>query len=484
MSVELSSAGRSYPSLNRKNYKTMPVLPEKVLQFGTGVLLRALPDYFIDKANKQGLFNGSIVMVKSTSTGRVDAFNMQDGLYTICVRGVQKEITIDEVIVNESVSRVINANTDWMKVLETAADPGFKLVISNTTEVGIRFLAENIDATPPVSFPGKLLAWLHERYQVFNGAMDAGVIIIPTELVMDNATVLQQVLNELSVFNKLDEHFMQWLNEANTFCNSLVDRIVPGKLPVDEYDKMVRHTGYEDELMIMAEPFRLWAIEGDSKIKAELSFAAADEGVVIAESIEKFRELKLRLLNGTHSFCCARAYLKGFSTVKEAMGNDEFLEFIESLVYDEIVPSVVSGDISETEARDYAATVLDRFRNPFLQHKWISISLNYTSKMLLRNVPLILRYYALYNQVPVKMAEGFAAYIRFMRCRQKEDGKYYGERNGEEYLVQDDQAAYYAECWRSAPGHEVVRMVLSNEELWQTDLTALNGFLEKVQELV
>src|ERR1700676_4429570 len=65
-------------------------LPDKVLQFGTGVLLRGLPDYFIDKANRQGLFNGRVVVVKSTSQGGTDAFAQQDNLYTICVRGIEK----------------------------------------------------------------------------------------------------------------------------------------------------------------------------------------------------------------------------------------------------------------------------------------------------------------------------------------------------------------------------------------------------------
>src|SRR6476620_4051609 len=85
-------------------------LPEKVLQFGTGVLLRGLPDYFIDKANREGVFNGRIVVVKSTSSGGTDAFENQDGLYSLCIRGIENGKRVEEIIVNSSISRVIAAN--------------------------------------------------------------------------------------------------------------------------------------------------------------------------------------------------------------------------------------------------------------------------------------------------------------------------------------------------------------------------------------
>ena len=105
-------------------------LPEKVLQFGTGVLLRALPDYFIDKANKQGLFNGRIVVVKSTDSDS-SAFDRQDGLYTVCVRGVENGKTVEENIINASVSRVLSAKTEWKRILECAHNPEIKIVFGN-----------------------------------------------------------------------------------------------------------------------------------------------------------------------------------------------------------------------------------------------------------------------------------------------------------------------------------------------------------------
>lgn len=460
-------------------------LEEKVLQFGTGVLLRGLPDYFIDKANKQGIFNGSILVVKSTSSSGVDSFDKQDGLYTICIKGIDNGETVEDYILNESISRVVSANDQWSKVLEAAHNPSMQLVISNTTEVGIVPSNDDIRLNPPPSFPGKLLSFLYERYKAFKGSKDAGLVIIPTELIVDNADTLKSYLNELAIKNHLEEAFMEWMNKANHFCNSLVDRIVPGKLNNDEHQKVVAQLGYEDELMILAESFRLWAIESDdSHVKDVLSFAQVDEGVVIAPDINKFRELKLRLLNGTHTFCCAYAFLRGFETVKQAMADKNFQDFIQSLMLNEIVPAIMNEEITKEEAESYAYSVMDRFRNPFLEHKWISISLNYTSKMFLRNIPLITRHYERKNTVPVHMAEGFAAYLRFMKCSLKEDGKYYGEINGKEYPVQDEMAPYFSNLWMTLEPAELVYLVLSDKELWKTDLRELPGFEEAVNNAV
>ncbi|MCU0405291.1 MAG: tagaturonate reductase [Chitinophagaceae bacterium] len=366
-------------------------LPEKVLQFGTGVLLRGLPDYFIDKANRSGIFNGRIVIVKSTSSGGTDAFTIQDGLYTHVIRGVENGKQVDKMIVNSSVSRVLAANTDWSDVLACAADPGLKVIISNTTEVGISFLSgDRIDAHPPRSFPGKLLAFLWERFKSSGGSADSGFVIIPTELIPDNATKLRDIIVALARENNCSEAFVSWITSNNFFCNSLVDRIVPGKLTGNDLAEAEEKLGYKDDLLIMSEVFRLWAIECTSpEVKKILSFSQADEGVVLTDDLEKFRELKLRLLNGTHTLSCAYAFLSGFETVGDAMHDEAMGRFITRMAIDEIAPAIVSEKIAYQEACTFAASVFDRFRNPFLEHKWLSIAAQYTSKVKMRVLPVL-----------------------------------------------------------------------------------------------
>ena len=455
-------------------------LPEKVLQFGTGVLLRGLPDYFIDKANKQGLFNGRVVIVKSTSAGDSAAFTTQDGLYTQCIRGVENGEKKEENIINASVSRIINAGDAWQEVLDCAANPDMQVVISNTTEVGITLVEEDISRTPPASFPGKLLAFLYRRYQVFNADRSKAMVILPTELITDNGKKLKAILVELARFNNLEQAFLDWL-ESNYFCSTLVDRIVPGKLAAARHEQMQQELGYTDELMIMSESYSLWAIEAaDKQVNEILSFAPADQGVVIQPDINVFRELKLRLLNGTHTFSCGLAYLSGFRTVKEAMDNGAFTQFMEALMMQEIIPSITGDTLSQGEAENFVRKVLDRFRNPHIEHLWLSITMQYTSKMKMRNLPVLKKYYERKGAVPAHMSLGFAAYLLFMKCEKGADGKFYGSAHGNTYLVNDDSAEYFSQAWEGADAATLVQKVLNSTALWDYNVSMLPGFADAV----
>jgi tagaturonate reductase len=458
-------------------------LPEKVLQFGTGVLLRGLPDYFIDKANQQGIFNGRVVVVKSTAAGDSAAFDRQDGLYTVCVRGLENGKKVEENIVNASISRVLSANSDWSEVLKCAHNPHLQVIVSNTTEVGIQLVNDDVRRHPPVSFPGKLLAFLLERYNAFAGSRQSGMVIVPTELIVDNGKKLESIVMELAHLNGLDDNFIQWLENSNYFCSSLVDRIVPGSPNADNRKQLEKQFGYSDELLTMAEAYRLWAIEGDEHVRSILSFAEADEGVVIAPDINLFRELKLRMLNGTHTLSCGLAVLAGFDTVKNAMDSPEMCAFIADLMLQEIASGIPYATDQEV-AQDFGRKVLDRFRNPAIEHHWLSITMQYTSKMKLRNVPVIMKYSSMVNAVPENITLGFAAYLLFLRPVRKKQDKYYGEWQGKEYLVTDDHAAYFFEKWSRLQPTELVENVLADTALWGEDLSAVPGFMQAVKEKI
>jgi tagaturonate reductase len=456
-------------------------LPEKVLQFGTGVLLRGLPDYFIDKANRRGIFNGRVVVVKSTESDS-SAFDRQDGLYTICIRGVENGKTIEENKINASISRVLSAKTEWKRILECAHNAEMKIIISNTTEVGIQLVQDDITSEPPVSFPGKLLAFLYERFKAFNGSAASGMVIVPTELITDNGTKLESIVLELAHRNNLDFKFIEWLENHNTFCNSLVDRIVPGKPNAAETKKLEAALGYEDELLTMSEVFRLWAIEGDEKVKAVLSFCQADESVVITPDITLFKELKLRLLNGTHSFNCGLGFLSGFNITREAVTDKTFSVFAKNLMHTEIAKAI-PFEIEEKVKTDFANKVFERFCNPFIDHQWLSITVQYTSKMKMRNMPLFRRHYELNDSPPMHMATGFAGFLLYMKATRKDGNKYFGERNGVEYEIKDDSADYFYNAWQNNTTPDAVaEAVMKDEALWDMDLTKLPGLLGTVQE--
>lgn len=413
-------------TLNRKTYNTITsgdidalfALPEKVVQFGTGVLLRGLPDYFIDKANKQGLFNGRVVVVKSTDQGGTDAYGEQDGLYTILEKGIENGLPIERTTINASISRVVSAKTEWQSVLDCAANPEIQIIISNTTEVGLTLVPTDAASLYPESFPGKLLHFLMERYSVFNGSLEFGLVIIPTELISDNGIKLKEIVIELAKLKGLDDAFINWINTANDFCSSLVDCIVPGKLPANEHAQFEQKVGYQDRLAIMSEPYRLWAIETSSEKTASiLSFAAADARVILAPSINKYKEIKLRLLNATHSLCCGVAILSDFLTVRDALNDKSFKDFLSSMLLDEIVPLVAEGDITMEEAHNFAQQVIDRFSNQSIEHLWVNIAVQYTAKMQMRVVPLVDKYVKRHGKAPTLISFGFAAYLLFMKSK-------------------------------------------------------------------
>jgi tagaturonate reductase len=356
-----------------------------------------------------------------------------------------------------------------------------KIVISNTTEVGIQLVQDDITNEPPVSFPGKLLAFLYERFRAFNGSADSGMVIVPTELITDNGFKLESIVLELAHRNNLDFKFLEWLEYNNTFCNSLVDRIVPGKPNGDDSKKTEAALGYQDELLTMSEVFRLWAIEADEKIKQVLSFCKVDEGVVITPDITLFKELKLRLLNGTHSFNCGLAFLSGFNSTREAITDKVFSVFANNLMHCEIAKAI-PYEIDPKVKEDFANSVFERFCNPFIDHQWLSITVQYSSKMKMRNIPLLLRYYELNATPPIHMATGFAGFLLFMKATRKENGKYFGKRNGAEYEIKDDFADYFYNIWNNHNPDKVVEAVMQNEELWDTDLTKLPCFMSAVQE--
>jgi len=455
-------------------------LPEKVLQFGTGVLLRGLPDYYIDKANRQGVYNGRVVVVKSTDNGSTNDFDEQDSLYTICVRGIEDGKKITENIVSSAISRVLTAGKNWEEILDFAASPTLELIISNTTEVGIQLVEDDVHASPPISYPGKLLAVLFHRYKMYNGSQERGLVIIPTELIPDNATKLKDILFTLAKKNQMSAAFINWMQEHNTFCNSLVDRIVPGKPDKTVLAEIESQLGYKDDLLTMSEVYSLWAIEGDDKVRQKLSFAKTDKGVIVTPDINLHRELKLRLLNGTHTLSSGVAFLAGFDTVKEAMDDPKMEAFISSLMKSEIA-NAIPYEVTEEITNDFSNKVLDRFRNPHIKHQWLSITMNYTSKLKMRVVPLVSNYFKMLNTVPELMAFGFAAYINFMQGEEK-DGKFYGTANGAQYLINDDKAAYVVDIMKKNADGDMAKAILSDTLLWGEDLSALPGFLKAVNK--
>lgn len=448
-------------------------LPERVLQFGTGAFLRGFADAFVDEAIRAGRFNGRVVMVGSTGSGRTAALNEQDGLYTLCVRGREAGRTVDEAHLITSVSRALAAADAWEDVLACARTPELALVISNTTEVGIALDEDDrLDLRPPRSFPGKLTAVLFERARAFDYDPTKGLLVLPCELIENNGDTLRGVVQALAERWELGPDFLRWLEDANRFCNTLVDRIVPG-VP-DDPEALFERLGYRDDLLTVAEPYRLWAIEGDAALRARLPLAGPD--LVVAEDITPYRERKVRILNGGHTSTVPAALLCGLQTVCEAVEDPRVGRFIRRVVQEEIVPSL---DLDAEMAQTFARDVLERFANPFIRHDLLDITFQQTMKMRVRVVPSLLGYARKRGQAPPSLAFGFAC---FLLLQHPEIGLPAAAR------PTDDAAAAWRDHWAGVARTDAeavrrfVAAVCADEALWETRLDAIPGFVEAVAE--
>ena len=478
--------------LNRKYaVKTLQIpserfeLPERILQFGTGVLLRGLCDYAVDKANKNGVFNGRIVVVKSTRSDSSD-FDRQDSVYTLQQKGISDTgETINNATIITAINRVIDATSQWEDVLKCAANQNIDIVISNTTEAGLVYVQEDIFQSPPQSFPAKLTAVLYERFCVFGGAETRGLTIVPTELVVENGKLLRGYVLQHAAANDLPNDFVEWLDSACDFCDSLVDRIVSGAPSKAEKEhRFLEDYNYRDELCIDSEPFMLWAIQGNARVKERLSFAKTDNRVVITEDIAPFREQKLRILNGGHTISVPLAFLADKIIVREMMEDAVLGRFVESVILNEILPTV---EPICSDAPSFANAVINRFKNPFIAHKLISITFQNTAKMQARNAETFNRYYAQTGQIPPLMSLGFAAYLLFSKVEKVENGKYFGQNTegSDFYPITDDKANILQQKWALIHGKNDKKSLLEFVENVVSDASLFGNYeLKNMPEFV
>jgi tagaturonate reductase len=455
--------------------------PERIIQFGEGNFLRAFVDWQFNELSRQGLFTGRIVLIQPLKDGMIREINEQDGLYTLLQRGIQHGKQIERTDIITSVSRGINPYEDWQAYLACAQNPAMRFMISNTTEAGISYVETPKPVNDcPQSFPAKVTAFLYERFRAFTGDAGKGMIIIPCELIKQNGDHLKQCVLKHAADWACGEAFTEWIERSNHFCNTLVDRIVPG-YPKDEIDTVVARIGYEDKIVVATEPFHLWVIQGDPVVRQELPFTEAGLNVVWTNDIKPYRTLKVRILNGSHTLFTIPAFLAGKHTVRESVEDPLVGKFFTQGLFDEILPAL---NFPDAEKQAFAEAILERFRNPFIKHYLSSITLNSVSKFKVRVLPSLLESQAMTGRIPKTMAFSLAALIRFYDGVRDAHGTYVGVKNGAHYAIKDDEEvirffeAQHA-CFKSDPA-ALCRSVLAQTEFWGRDLNAVEGLTAAV----
>ena len=455
-------------NLNRNTVNTRSYT-ERIIQFGEGNFLRAFANWMIHEMNKQANFDAGVVAVQPIANGLIKTLNDQDGLYTLYMNGIKNGKVLSERKVVDCIQRGINPYEDYDAYLENAENPNLRFVISNTTEAGISYNPEdNLEDAPQASFPGKLTALLYKRFHFFNGASDKGMIVIPCELIDRNGDNLKKIVLQYATVWNLDKGFVSWINNDNIFCNTLVDRIVPG-YPRNKMDTITKELGYIDNLVVEGEQFHLWVIEAPESLKNEIPAKTCGLNIVFTNNMEPYRTRKVRILNGAHTSLVPVSYLYGIDKVRESLEDQVVGKFIQDVIFEEICHTL---DLPEQELKQFSNAVLERFRNPYLEHDLISISLNSISKYKTRVLPSVLEYIKRENALPKRLLFSLAALIAFYR----------GDRNGVNIPLKDDQSVldFFTAQWIALNVKAVAKATLQNVDFWGQDLTQFNGLLEEV----
>ncbi|WP_116106552.1 tagaturonate reductase [Lewinella sp. IMCC34191] len=451
--------------LNRNNAGVGPAPREAILQFGGGNFLRGFADWIVEVYNRQAGRPLGVLVANNSDRQIYRDWRGQEGLYHVLTRGIKQGELVDTQELITNVSRVISMDSEWDTFLASAENPDMRYVISNTTEAGIRYSEDDtLSDTPPAEFPAKLTAWLYRRYKHFNGAAERGNIVLPMELIVDNGSVLRDLVIRNAESWKLGSGFTDWVRRHCTFCNTLVDRIVPG-VGKDEMQEVQEKLGYQDVAVTQGEPYHLLAIEAPAAVRKELPLDDIGLNIRYVDDLTPYRRSKVAILNGAHTSMVPVGYLSGKETVGETLEDDTTGAYIKQVLFQEIIPTL---SLAEVDLEQFAEDVLDRFRNPFIHHQLLSISLNSVSKFRTRVLPSLLAYLDQKGSVPPRMVLALAALVRFYR----------GDRNGQKIPLKDDPWAveFLQQAWADVETdeqgmRELSKSVLSWERAWEQDLS-------------
>ena len=470
-----------YETLEKQGYDgyLLKDAPERVLQFGEGNFLRAFVDYFIDMMNEKADFNSKVVLCQPIAPGLADMINEQEGLYTLFLRGFENGKKVNDKRVISCVSRCLNPYKDYDAVLACAKNPDLRFIACNTTEAGITYdPACSFTDVPADSYPGKLTQFLYKRFETFGKEPRKGFVILSCELIDNNGKELEKCVLQYAEKWKLGEEFTSWIKQENIFCSTLVDRIVTG-YPRNEAASICEELGYQDNIIDTGEVFGFWVIEGPESLKKELPFEKAGLPVLITDDHKPYKQRKVRILNGAHTSFVLGAYLAGQDIVRDCMEDEVICGFMNKTIYDEIIPTLT---LPREELMSFAASVTERFKNPFIDHALLAISLNSTSKWKARVMPSLKGYIANTGRLPECITASFAFYIAFYRGTElTEEGLTAARPAGNEYTVKDDRPIlqfYYDH--RNDDVKTLVHAVCVNEEFWGEDLSAIAGFEDAV----
>jgi tagaturonate reductase len=333
-----------------------------ILQFGTSRFLQAHFDLFVAQGFAEGEGKRKIAVVQTTASAesaRRLAFFNSGRPYRVHVRGLTAGAVVDEWIEVDSVGRGVDANRDWAELQRLFVDEA-RWIVSNTGDRGYELYAgDRFEGAVPRSFPAKLTKLLHARFAAGRPAPT----LFPCELIEANGDKLRALALEVAEGWALSQDFRRWTAEACLWINSLVDRIVSEPL---------------EPAGAVAEPYALWAVEN----RPGLVMPCRHASVVLTDDLKPYERLKLFILNLGHSYLAERWAARGDArseTVRALLADPAALADLNDLYDREVLP-VFDAIGMDDQARAYRSSVIERFRNPFLDHRLAEIFTNHAAK--------------------------------------------------------------------------------------------------------
>ncbi|GMK37505.1 altronate oxidoreductase [Paenibacillus sp. CCS19] len=470
----------------KRQYEDVIASPITVLQIGEGNFLRGFADWMLQVSRERGLFQGSVAVTQPRPSGKhnIDQLAAQDGLYTLVVRGLEDGQPVERQHIVSVFSKVFDPYENWQEFTALAGCETLRFVISNTTEAGIAYKKEPLTYGPIASYPGKMAYLLYERYIKFQGALDKGIIFLPCELLERNGDALRDNIVRYSLDWGYPDDFRRWIASSCRFLNSLVDRIVTGYPAEDQAAEWFEQWSYSDRMLTTAEPYHLWAIEGEEELDDLLPLKKAGLNVHWTNDLRPYQQRKVRILNASHTWMAPLGILHGVGHVRELIEHPILGQRVRAMVREEIIPAI---PYSPDEMSVYADTVFERFANPFIRHRLEDIAMNSLSKFKVRLLPTLNHYAELGMTIPFGLATGLAGLLRYYRISQA-NGQYEGRNlQGERYVVRDnvELLQQIAAIWANAEQQDqdlntTVKQLLALEALWEQDLSNWPGLADAI----
>ena len=445
-----------------------------VLHLGVGAFHRAHQAVFTeDAAAATGAEGWGICGVTQRSPRVADQLLPQGCYYGLLERG---RSTTGLRVVGQ-LGEVLHPARDGERLAARFADAAVGVISLTVTEKGYRrdrrgrldladdaVRADLAGVAPATTTVGLLVRGLQRRAAV----ADAPVTVLTCDNLTGNGRVLRGLVADFcgALPGAEGERLGAWIDQNVTFPNSMVDRIVPATTEEDRSEAAAL-LGLRDDALVVAEPFRQWVIEG--RFAAERP-AWELAGAQLVGDVEPFEQLKLRMLNGTHSMLAYLGALAGHRTIAEAIADPALAEAAAQLLTQDVAPTLSPPPGVDVGA--YARSVLERFANPALAHRTTQIAMDGSQKLPLRLLGTVQDALDA-GRTPRWAIRGVAGWMAYVALRR--------DRNGaplplDDPLAAELEAAAAPAVDRGAPA--VVRGLLGLEAIFPPELAASGAFVD------